>query len=87
MRNYFPEEVYQTVIPRNIRLSEAPSHGLPIHQYDPICRGAAAYEALAAEVARRERLPGATAAQAESGHGGEVYEAEEGVPAGVRRGV
>jgi chromosome partitioning protein len=87
VRNYFADEVYQTVIPRNIRLSEAPSHGLPIHQYDPICRGAAAYEALAAEVARRERLPEATAPEAESPHQAEACETEEGVPAGVRRGL
>jgi chromosome partitioning protein len=57
VRAHFREQVYETVIPRNIRLSEAPSHGMPIHRYDPACRGALAYEALAAEVAERERLP------------------------------
>jgi chromosome partitioning protein len=57
VRNHFRELVYQTVIPRNIRLSEAPSHGIPIHRYDPTCRGALAYEALAAEVASRDGLP------------------------------
>jgi chromosome partitioning protein len=57
VRNHFRDLVYQTVIPRNIRLSEAPSHGMPIHRYDPTCRGALAYDALAAEVARRDELP------------------------------
>jgi chromosome partitioning protein len=56
VRRHFHEQVYQTVIPRNIRLSEAPSHGQPIHRYDPHCRGAAAYAALAEEVIAREGL-------------------------------
>jgi chromosome partitioning protein len=42
--------VYQTVIPRSVRLSEAPSHGLPISMYRPDSRGAEAYAALAAEI-------------------------------------
>lgn len=49
----FPEKVYQTVIPRNIRLAEAPSHGMPILAYDKRSQGAASYLALAAEVIRR----------------------------------
>ena len=44
---------YDTVVPRSVRLSEAPSHGLPIALYDPASRGAHAYEDLAAEVAAR----------------------------------
>lgn len=49
----FPEKVYQTVIPRNIRLAEAPSHGMPILAYDKRSQGAASYLAFAAEVIRR----------------------------------
>jgi chromosome partitioning protein len=56
VRRHFHEQVYQTVIPRNIRLSEAPSHGQPIHRYDPQCRGAVAYAGLAEEVIAREGL-------------------------------
>ncbi|MDR3325670.1 MAG: ParA family protein, partial [Spirochaetaceae bacterium] len=47
---YFKDRVYSTIIPRNIRLSEAPSHGLPISKYDPLCAGAQAYKRLAAEI-------------------------------------
>ena len=53
VKKYFKGQVYSTVIPRNVRLSEAPSHGLPIHLYDARCQGALAYEALAREVIER----------------------------------
>jgi len=57
VRRHLGDRVYDTVIPRSVRLSEAPSHGLPIHLYAAASRGAQAYEALAAEVrARDERL-------------------------------
>ena len=49
VKHYFPGQVYTTVIPRNVRLSEAPSHGKPIFTYDRTSRGAEAYGALAAE--------------------------------------
>lgn len=49
VKRYFPGKVYATVIPRNVRLSEAPSHGKPINHYDRTSRGAEAYTALAAE--------------------------------------
>lgn len=49
VKHYFPGKVYATVIPRNIRLSEAPSHGKPITAYDRASRGADAYVAFAAE--------------------------------------
>ncbi|HEX3000018.1 MAG TPA: AAA family ATPase [Armatimonadota bacterium] len=52
VRGYFKESVFETIIPRNVKLSEAPSHGQPINQYDPRSRGAEAYELLAAEVMR-----------------------------------
>jgi len=52
VRGYFKGSVFQTVIPRNVKLSEAPSHGKPINRYDPRSRGAEAYAQLAAEVMR-----------------------------------
>lgn len=52
-RNFFEAKVYQTIVPRNIRLAEAPSHGMPIFQYDIACRGAKAYLALAQEFLQR----------------------------------
>jgi chromosome partitioning protein len=51
--SYFGKRVFRTIIPRNVRLSEAPSHGVPIHQYDPACAGARSYEKLAEEVLER----------------------------------
>ncbi|MCI1209756.1 MAG: AAA family ATPase [Treponema sp.] len=53
VKSYFKDVVYNTIIPRNVRLSEAPSHGLPICKYDPSCTGAKSYEKLAAEVMHR----------------------------------
>ncbi|MDI6830761.1 MAG: AAA family ATPase [Actinomycetota bacterium] len=50
VRRQYPQETFVTVIPRNVRLSEAPSYGRPISQYDPYCRGALAYQNLAKEV-------------------------------------
>ena len=50
---YFKDAVFNTIIPRNVRLSEAPSHGQPICLYDPACTGALSYEKLAEEVIRR----------------------------------
>ena len=54
VRSYFRDQVFHVIIPRNVRLSEAPSHGLPIIQYDPSCKGATAYRALAMEIISRE---------------------------------
>ncbi len=56
VKHYFPGKVYATVIPRNVRLSEAPSHGKPITAYDRTCRGAAAYTALAAEFLNKQSV-------------------------------
>lgn len=53
VRAHFPDKVYETIVPRNIRLAEAPSHGLPILNYDIRSRGAEAYLALARELVRR----------------------------------
>ncbi len=55
VRKYFGDKVYQTVIPRNVRLSEAPSYGLPAIVYDMRCPGARAYISLAKEVLKREK--------------------------------
>ena len=54
LRGHFGDKVYETVIPRNVRVSEAPSHGKPVLLYDHRCPGAQAYIHLAAEVLRRE---------------------------------
>jgi chromosome partitioning protein len=53
VREHFPELVFDTVIPRNVRISEAPSFGLPVTHHDPHCAGAGAYFELAKEVAAR----------------------------------
>jgi chromosome partitioning protein len=50
VRRYHPHHLLQTMIPRNVRISEAPSHGKSVLEYDPTCRGAAAYRALAKEL-------------------------------------
>ena len=50
VKRHFPGQVYATVIPRNVRLSEAPSHGMPVLDYDPYSRGAEAYRMLAEEI-------------------------------------
>ena len=54
VKHYFPGKVYATVIPRNVRLSEAPSHGKPITAYDRTSRGAEAYTAFAAEFLNKQ---------------------------------
>jgi chromosome partitioning protein len=56
VRDHFGAKVYETVIPRNVRISEAPSHGKPVLLYDFRCSGAQAYVHLASEVLRRERM-------------------------------
>ena len=53
VRRHMNGSVYDTVVPRSVRLSEAPSHGLPIALYDPSSRGAHAYADLAGEVTAR----------------------------------
>jgi chromosome partitioning protein len=53
VRRSHPHHVLETLIPRNVRLSEAPSHGKSVLEYDPTCRGAAAYRALAKELIER----------------------------------
>ena len=67
LQKYFGDRVYRTVIPRNIRLAEAPSHGIPALLYDKASRGAQAYLALAGEIVRRENPEFTSQAQAENG--------------------
>jgi chromosome partitioning protein len=55
---YFKNKVFSTIIPRNVRLSEAPSHGQPIVLYDPHCSGAKAYQSLAKEIIQRAARSG-----------------------------
>lgn len=57
VRQFFPEQVFTSVIPRNVRLSESPSHGLPVILYDPSCRGAQSYMELAKEITKSDQLP------------------------------
>ena len=59
VRQFFKEKVFRTVIPRNVRLGEAPSHGMPVILYDVKSRGAAAYLELAREVLARSALTAA----------------------------
>jgi chromosome partitioning protein len=56
LKTHFPNKLFQTMIPRNVRLAEAPSYGQPIILYDPHSKGAVAYEALAQEVLNELRI-------------------------------
>ena len=53
IKKFFPDKVFKTTIPRNIRLAEAPSHGLPVGAYDRFSKGSRAYKALAKEIIER----------------------------------
>jgi chromosome partitioning protein len=55
-REFFKEKVYQTVIPRNVRLSEAPSHGVPILIYDKLCAGSKSYSNFTDEFLKQENI-------------------------------
>ena len=55
-RDYFKEKVYNTVIPRNVRLSEAPSHGIPVLIYDKNCPGSKSYINLTEEFLNQEKI-------------------------------
>ena len=79
VRRHLGSTVYRTVIPRSVRLSEAPSHGLPVALYRPESKGALAYRDLADEFIRRERRAAPDAPT--------VGLAFAGVPAGVAQGI
>ena len=53
IKKYFADKMYAMAIPRNVRISEAPSHGMSVLQYDRSCKGAAAYDAVAVEFLKR----------------------------------
>ena len=53
VRKHFPGKVFATVVPRNVRLAEAPSHGLPVSAYDKSSRGAVAYRSIAEEILKK----------------------------------
>jgi chromosome partitioning protein len=53
VRKHFPGKVFASVVPRNVRLAEAPSHGLPVTVYDRHSRGAQAYKTMAEEIKRK----------------------------------
>ena len=55
MRSHLGHQVYETIIPRNVRVSEAPSHGKPVLLYDLACAGSRAYVHLASEILKREQ--------------------------------
>ena len=55
-RNYFKEKVYQTVVPRNVRLSEAPSHGIPVLLYDKTCPGSKSYFTFTEEFLNQDKV-------------------------------
>ncbi len=63
LREFFGKEVFQTIIPRNIRLAEAPSHGKPVLLYDPSSRGAEAYIQLAKEILTNDQATGTASAR------------------------
>jgi chromosome partitioning protein len=70
LREYFKDRLFHTVIPRNIRLAEAPSHGKPVALYDPRSRGTQAYFELAGEFLARNQIESPRAAQRKTaGHG------------------
>jgi len=64
LQEHFGDRVYRTIVPRNVRLAEAPSHGLPVLRYDKASRGAAAYLALAGEYLRRHPVTETTPVEA-----------------------
>ena len=55
VRRYFPSQVFNAVIPRSVRLAEAPSYGIPISEYDPGSTGATAYKSLALEILSQDK--------------------------------
>ncbi len=55
-RQFFKNKVYQTLIPRNVRLSEAPSHGTPVLIYDKLCSGSKAYLSFTEEFLKQENI-------------------------------
>ena len=61
VRKFFPGKVFRTIVPRNVRLSEAPSYGQPINIYAPTSPGALAYQVLTAEILKGDQVKETTA--------------------------
>jgi len=78
---HFGDRVYRTIIPRNVRLAEAPSHGAPILKYDSGSRGAIAYLALAAELVRRQKERSDASAHAHREEHGQALSSTSDTPA------
>ena len=76
LHSHFGEKVYRTVVPRNVRLAEAPSHGIPAMYYDKFSRGSKAYMALAGEIIRREEKLAGSAVHPTAGDPAPVPAAE-----------
>ena len=72
VNKHFPDRVFQTVIPRNVRISESPSHGLAVIEHDPKSVGAEAYRLLASELLERVGSPGKSASPAAQASGGDA---------------
>ncbi len=87
IREYFGDKVYATVIPRNIRLGEAPSHGMPVIVYDPRSRGAEAYLELAKEFLARDASASPAPAPSADGNSGSSSAAASTDPASAAAGV
>ena len=79
IKSHFPDKIYESLIPRSVRLAEAPSHGLPIIAYDANCTGAAAYRQLAREFLKRRKAAEAPAAASPL----EAAEQDEAAPEGA----
>jgi chromosome partitioning protein len=56
VQRFFPDKVFKAIVPRSVRLAEAPSYGIPISVYDPKSTGAEAYDALAREIISQDKL-------------------------------
>jgi chromosome partitioning protein len=71
VRRYFPQRIFRAIVPRSVRLAEAPSYGQAILEYDPASRGAAAYDAFVDELVERLKLPAVSRQPSASnaGHG------------------
>ena len=76
VKEHFPNLVFETTIPRNVRLSEAPSHGMPILFYDPTSTGSLAYEKLVGEMLEREKRAAAAAETLSADDGQEISESD-----------
>ena len=85
LTQHFGDKVLRSIIPRNVRLAEAPSHGQPIHLYDRSSRGAIAYVGLAGEMIRRERNQAAVGAAADTGAHDHEHSATRDAVAGIHQ--